>query len=307
MKISRSKLSEYQFTHTHDLVLNDDSAKFVSKTTEFNQSSSIYLWLSPCSETQDDFLVLYVGKAGYGINRRFNQHTGGFRNSSTGKSNLKLIVEHILAGNQIQVYAKNASTISLFGSKTSLYSTEEEAMCKAYEPLWNRANFPSISIKNKTVESTIEQSESKPAPSDIEIDFSQYAVADDIHAFYLSLCQEAKTNFIQLLSLISNIPTFAAMPQKIVGGYSDQPSGYNGVPMLVFSPLGVVGRAVADAWGVRIPLIDEKNKPLTVIFHDKYINPNLDENLISKGKAHNFRPKDLEDFMGDLNKYLTNI
>jgi hypothetical protein len=280
-------------------------AKFLAIKSEISETASIYLWASPLLGN-DEFEVLYIGKAGYGIKRRFGQHTAGFKNSATGKSNLKLITEHIQTGNQIQVFARNSATISLFGAEASLYSTEEEAMCKAYEPLWNRASFPAISANGEVVKSSGDAAESNNLIFDPEVDFSQFANPEELHAFYLSLEISGKKKFIQLLNLISKISPFSGMPQKIVGGYSGQIDGYDNIPMLVFSPTGASGKALPNQWGIRIPLIDndDKNKPLTVIINDKYKNPTQGEKLISSGDKNEFRPLDLDDFIQNYKKYI---
>ena len=305
MTISKAELINHGFIYTHDLMLNGDMAKFVAKKSGISESASIYLWASPLLDG-DEFEVLYIGKAGYGIKRRFGQHTGGFKNGATGKSNLKLIKEHIQAGNQIQVFARNSATISLFGAEASLYSTEEEAMCKAYEPLWNRASFPAISGNGEVIKSKGDVLESTNLMFDPEVDFSQFSNFEDLHAFYLSLEISGKKKFIQLLSLISKIAPFSDMPQKIVGGYSGQLGGYDNMPMLVFSPTGASGRALPNQWGVRIPLVDDedKNKPLTIIIHGKYKNPTLDEKLILSGDRDEFRPLDLDDFINNFKQYI---
>lgn len=305
MTITKADLMSHGFIYTHDLVLNGDLAKFEPKESSISENASIYLWVSPLVSA-DKFEVLYIGKAGYGIKRRFSQHTGGFKNGSTGKSNLRLIKEHIQAGNQIQVFARNSATISLFGAEASLYSTEEEAMCKAYEPLWNRASFPAISDAGEAVKSAHVESSSKNPIFDPELDFSQFPNFEDIQAFYSSMEISGKKRFIQLLDLISKISPFCSMPQKLVGGYSGQPPGYDGIPMLIFSPTGTSGKALPNQWGVRIPLMDDsdKNKPLTVIIPDRYKNPTLDENLITRGDKNEFRPLDLDDFIKDYKKYI---
>ena len=305
MTISKADLVSHGFTYTHDLVLNGELAKFVAKESGISETASIYLWVSPLSGI-DEFEILYIGKAGYGIKRRFGQHTGGFKNGATGKSNLKLIKEHIQSGNQIQVFARNSATISLFGAEASLYSTEEEAMCKAYEPLWNRASFPTILDSGEVMKSSGDEIESINAIYQPEVDFSQFANTEDIHAFYSSLEILGKKKFIQLLSLISKISPFSGMPQKIVGGYSGQLPGYDGIPMLVFSPTGASGKALPKQWGVRIPLVnnDDQNKSLTIIINDKYKNPTLDEALILCGDKNEFRPLDLDDFIKNYKKYI---
>lgn len=305
MTISKAELASHGFTYTHDLVLNGDLAKFVAKEPGITEAASIYLWASPLTGI-DEYEVLYIGKAGYGIKRRFGQHTGGFKNGATGKSNLKLIQEHIQAGKQIQVFARNSATISLFGAEASLYSTEEEAMCKAYEPLWNRASFPTIEEKEAAIKSGGVEIESDNSILDPELDFSQFSNSDDIHAFYLSLEVSAKKKFIQLLSLIYKISPFCQMPQKMVGGYSSQVSGYDGIPMLVFSPTGPSGRALPKQWGLRIPLIDDgdKGKPLTIIVNGDHKNPTLDESLIVSSDRGEFRPLDLDHFIKNYKKYI---
>jgi hypothetical protein len=143
--LSKDDLKKFNFEHTHNIELSDEAGRvpmFVNHKL-VNQEPSIYIWAAPIDD--QTFKVLYIGKAGYGLNKRFIQHASGFKHSVTGMKNASLITSHITSGGKIEVFVKIADKITLFGKEVSLYSTEEEAFCEAFPPLWNRADFPNQS------------------------------------------------------------------------------------------------------------------------------------------------------------------
>lgn len=80
---------------------------------------------------------------------------------------------------------------------------------------------------------------------------------------------------------------------KLVGGYTNQPLGYNQVPTLLLAVLGPSGKAVANEWFLRIPL----ETPLTVTLPDRRISNSVTEPEIVRGKDTNYSPRALEDFL----------
>ena len=305
MSITTEFLNDSKFIHTHD-ILNDGGLPKFTARKPINQDASVYMWLSPLNASE--FEVLYIGKAGYGVNNRFGQHASGFKNSNTGKANCELIQKHIGAGRTISVFARNSESQKLFGFETSipLYSAEEEALCDQFHPLWNRAKFPGKTKKtrNKVGVSEVIQDSQEIRAFDQSIDFSEMARGDNANSFYMSLENEDRNHFLEILSFIMETPELAMLQQKIIGGYTDQPQGYSGVPMINYALMHNSGRAVGNSWGIRVPLINSKSSPLTVIFPKKYLSPACDPSAIEWGSNDSFRPKDLNDFIKNKAKYI---
>lgn len=150
MTINLDTLHTLGFAPTHQLVINAHGLVFrshpnatLSENLEEDTRPAVYMWLSPAAGT-NDFDVLYVGKAGYGINRRISQHQSGFTHSNAGRDNRRRITEWLTMGRSIEVYRRVSAVHRLFGQDVSLYSTEEQALCISYAPLWNRARFPRV-------------------------------------------------------------------------------------------------------------------------------------------------------------------
>ena len=139
MPIQRQALKDLGFTHTHNVEMNDEMPEFRA-VIDPPKEASVYMWVSP-SGRKDELEVLYVGKAGFGVQRRLSQHRGGFVNSGVGRKNRTLIAEWINGGRSIMVFARVSAAHRVFGIEVSLYSTEEHALC-GFLPRWNRANFP---------------------------------------------------------------------------------------------------------------------------------------------------------------------
>lgn len=136
--ILSSQLNQLFFKHSHNCLLNEDGVPGFEQVCAMPADPSIYIWVSPVDEK--NYELLYVGKAGHGINIRLSQHMGGFNHSSSGQKNKELIVEK-LKTQSIQVFTRLSARQTLFDVTVSLYSAEEEAFCLAYNPIWNRAQF----------------------------------------------------------------------------------------------------------------------------------------------------------------------
>jgi len=305
MSITAKFLKEFQFTHTHDILNDGDIPKF-KVINAIPQDASVYMWLSPLGDS--DFEVLYIGKAGYGVKNRFAQHESGFKNSNTGRANCELIQKHIGAGGTISVFARNSESQKLFGFDVNipLYSAEEEALCEQFNPLWNRAKFPSKAKKNrnKTEANQAVQIAEDENHLVLPIDFLDIARGEVANDFYMSQDQKARNQFLDVLSLIADTPELAMLQQKIVGGYSEQPKGYNNIPLINYALIHKSGRAVGDSWGIRVPLINTESAPLTVILPRRFLNPQCDPSSIEWGPRDSFRPKDLADFIKNKSKYI---
>lgn len=296
MSIKREALEQFQFAHTHNVVMNGEMPDFIAVRKPPN-AASVYMWVSPTGA--DEFEVLYVGKAGFGVQRRLNEHRGGFVNSGAGRKNRTLIAEWINGGRNIMVYARVSAAHQVFGIDVSLYSTEEHALWARFLPRWNRANFPRATEAADLPLAPVQAVAVAPQPADLPA-FNEMADGDEIAAFYGALPAEKQSQFAQLVALIGQRDPEAG--QKIVGGYTGQPRGYNGKPMLVFGTIGRGGRAMNSAG--RIPLVDSEDCPLTVTFRDSARVPGIDADLVAAGSSGWWRPLDLVSFLQSPCAYL---
>lgn len=290
MTITLDQLSELHFRQTHDIALEDGMPLF--RRAAAGREASLYCWVSPRADA-GDCDVLYVGKAGYGVDRRLQQHQGGFVHSGTGRHNRQLITAWIAAGRSILVFTRVASTMELFGVEVSLYSSEEEAFCQAFEPLWNRAAFPG----NRPLAPARGRARAAPAEA-VELECAataQLAHGDELVAHLESLPPIERARFRRLLDWAA--ARFPEAAQKIVRGYTDQPTGYNGVPMLVFARIGPSGRATPHGWVARIPLTNGDAAPMTIILPESARRPDLDPARAATGRKGGWRPLDLDAFL----------
>lgn len=298
MLVSRQSLQELGFIHTHDIKMHGCVPNF-TKRAPTDLKASVYMWASS-TDNSDEFEPLYVGKAGYGVDRRLQQHRGGFLHSSTGRSNCRLLADWFRSGRSIVVFTRTASTQEMFGVRISLYSSEEEALCEALEPRWNRANFPSA--RTAKVEPQVTNADPQETHPVIAVDVTHLMRGDEIIAFLDALSDDKRALFHQLAQLVEQ--RFPNNGQKIVKRYTDQPKGYNNTPMLVFANIGPSGRAADNKWVARIPLMDEDRCPLTILFPSSAKRLDLNPAMISVGKLGAWRPLDITAFLHAPETYL---
>lgn len=321
MTIRLDTLQALEFFHTHKIsigkrglpVFRDHSAAAQHRAAELRSCPVVYMWLSPLASTTE-FDVLYVGKAGYGISRRLRQHEGGFVNSRAGRDNRRLITELLAQGRTIEVHCRVSSVQQIFDRDVSLYSSEEQALCERYAPLWNRAQFPQV----QPPEPMPQPDHVQPAPGGVsvdllaaataqsttlvpEADFSQAIDGDEITAFVNSLPPEKRAQFFSLCAILQRRAPTAG--QKLVRGYVNQPRGYNQKPVYVFGDIGRDGRARNRVgW---ISLTDSENSPLNIIFPAGALDSKTDRSLvIQEKKEGNWCPKNLQHFLDNFEQYL---
>jgi hypothetical protein len=295
MMINDSELKTLGFTLTHEILAPSNA----SALPEFREvashpsldKSSVYLWLSPILMKHGSYEVLYVGKAGYGTNRRFSQHRGGFRKRAPG-SNCALILEKFDAGRKILVFGKVADEINLFGVTISRYSTEEEALCKRLSPLWNRAGFPD-SAKSKN---PVEKTEAKVK----KVSELKNELEEDTSLWFEELKPVDKDRFSRILRYAEGIDILREMSQKVIGGYTNQPTGYNAIPIIVYGRFTKSGKVAPNAWFLRIPQPTSKTIGLTLFIPQCFA---ADKLKLAKVVCHGtssqafFYPLDVDDFL----------
>jgi len=101
-------------------------------------SGGVYAWIAQSASGAE---LLYIGKAGTTLSRRCAQHCGGFSGKSRSKAGLRngqAIRERIARGETIEIWAREAARVELFGQTVSLHSTEEEALILKFNPPLNR-------------------------------------------------------------------------------------------------------------------------------------------------------------------------
>ena len=81
--IKKKDINRFEFKLTHRIIIKKDNLIKFKKLKETKKLPSIYLWLQPLEN--DNYKILYVGKAGRGVDVRFSQHERGFVESTTGK------------------------------------------------------------------------------------------------------------------------------------------------------------------------------------------------------------------------------
>jgi len=301
--INDNELMQLGFALTHEIIAPATSSSFLPDFSEVAthpslKKSSVYLWLSPVPSKLGLYDVLYVGKAGYGTTRRFLQHRGGFRKQAPG-SNCALILERFAAGRKILVFGKVADEIDLFGVTISRYSTEEEALCKHLSPLWNRAGFPDSAKSKKSVEPT----KRKPKKASELMN----EVEEDTSLWFEELKPEDKDRFSRILRYAESIDILKEMPQKVIGGYTKQPSGYNGIPMIVYGQFTKSGNVAPNGWFLRIPKPVSKCIRLTLFIPQCFAASKLKHaNVLRHGTGNQsfFFPLDVDHFLLHPEEYI---
>lgn len=308
MLITSNELLDMHFELTHEW-LRDGSMIKAKEVGQGRLVSStkpmVYAWVSPLDESGNNFRLLYIGKAGGGVAKRLRQHEGGFKNSGAGRKNYALIMEVLTSDHSVQIYGRISDRVEILGQTISMYSAEEEALCDRFSPEWNRAQFASGS-KNTQKASSRKSPSQKPRKIDLKsIDFSGLARGEEVLDLIDSIKPSDKRQFADLLAWCFEIEEKYGLEQKIVEGYANQPSGCNAVPMLVFANFGKAGIAKPNSWKIRIPLQRSEKQGLTVVLPTPFMAKGLRNELISTGKADNFRPLDLDDFLKCPSKYVT--
>lgn len=305
MNITKKQLTAHGFKHTHLIEINNNGIPVFKLINHIEHKASIYLWLGELAN--DEYEVLYVGKAGKGVARRFNQHMGGFTNSKAGRSNRELIEQYIKSGKRIVTFARISENYSCFGVQVPAYSTEEEAMCKAFEPLWNRARFPSDKEKSNRIEviQDLAHQNTKLTMTChlVEYDLTESVGLEEFKYHIDSICPKDKSTFNRVIEFIGSQKEFSNLPQKIVNGYSNQLPGYSNKPMLVITSVSEKGKAMTNAWALRIPLVS--GKKITIILNQRYLKKDCPEAFVTKGKSGDFIPNDLFDFLNKPFQYLS--
>jgi len=292
------QLDKLGFEKTHVLKVENGTARFEAITTSQlskNNTPMVYAW---CGVKQNKREILYVGKAGGGVNVRLNQHEGGFKYSKTGQRNLQLLLEKTNRGYVIEVYSRKSETKNFFGVETSLYSTEEEALISLLSPQWNRASV-------KRIENTSQGNRAQPYSLMDEFYMSGVPHIGLVYQFFESIAPEDQHRLLQLLKYAVALSEQQSLDVRIINGYTSQPKYYNGTPMMVFAQFSPSGRAKANSWRARIPLRSDAKAPLTIVLPTRFKKLTIPDNEIWFGKD-NFCPIKVDDFLRSPERFIMN-
>lgn len=321
MTVSFADLRSLGFSASHKIVLDADGApRFVTLTgASMATAPAVYLWLAHAADAETGE-VLYVGKAGKGVARRSGQHQGGFTSSGTGRKNAAALIG-ILADKamSVTVMARTSDTVTLFGKTVSMYATEEDALCALFGPRLNRAVFPEVTggaeAAPDVAETPVSDPERAPRPGAADAvvaggDRSRIAMlinsrlrvqdegtVDDLIAQVDAYGPEELARLEALLDVLDARLLDPACALKLVGGYTDQPRGCNGITTLGFGRL-VERNFAPKGWVARIYLTPSPR----VSFPLNLLNDGA-RNLVERNDKL-FAPLDVDTFLSDPGAFL---
>lgn len=124
----------------------------------------------------------------------------------------------------------------------------------------------------------------------------------DVLQFYNECDEEDCERFKKLLDWCVRTAIDHGRHPSRGGGYTEQPSGYNGYPQITFSELRVDGKAKAGTRLFRVPLVATEKAPLAIIIPNSHKSKQAHVTMISEGR-NSFRPLDLDDFFANPSRY----
>ncbi len=323
MTVSFADLHTLGFSASHKIVLEDDGVpRFVTITgASMASAPAVYLWLAHAVGAAAGE-VLYVGKAGKGVARRSSQHQGGFTNSGTGRKNaaelLNILADHAMS---VTVMGRTSETVTLFGKTVSLYATEEDALCALFGPRLNRAAFPVVTgsdaATRDVVETQVSDIKLEPKSGVVEVvwaesDRSQIAAlvnsrlrvqdegtVDDMIGQVEAYGPQDLFRLEGLLELLEARLLTPDHALKLIGGYSDQPKGCNGITTLGFGRL-IERNFAPKGWVSRLYLAPSPR----VSFPLHMLNVAAHDRVETNDKL--FAPLDVDAFLSDPGAFLAN-
>lgn len=275
MTVSLAELKSMGFNPSHKIMLPEDASLRFEKLKGASVSTepAVYMWVAH-ADGADQGEILYVGKAGRGIERRCAQHQGGFTGSSTGRKNAAALTEILSASAiTVTVMARQSDTTELFGQTVSLYSTEEDALCARFAPRLNRAAFPEISGRQQALPDPVASIVQQPKQIPLQVDAQPVASEDAPSRIFALINNRLKVQdegtvddmigqveaygpqeLARLEGLLEVVETRLLAPEhalKLIGGYTRQPKDCNGITTLGFGRL-VERNFAPNGWVARI-------------------------------------------------------
>lgn len=291
----QDELLKLNFEKTHQIMLVDENPVFRSLTgTRRSEAPSVYVWTVETSGA-DEMQVLYVGKAGKGIHRRCSQHQDGFVNSDTGRKNADAL-RQLLQDKSVRVwvFSRSAKVIELFGEKVSLYAAEEDALCKKLKPTLNRAAFPSVTTNGRSqkdilalINKRFKDQENQGALDDLLAELESYDLAE-------------RNNFRKLLLFVEDELLSPDHCSAVVGRYSGQPAGCNGVTVLNYAIFSEKSRRMKrNSWVARITVGSE----IRIVMPTRWLKKSKLGD-VDIGSTASFSPRSTSAFLQDPFSYI---
>jgi hypothetical protein len=131
-----SKVSEIQLSQMPGRL------KFSPEVLPDDRLGWVYLWVAERGDTVE---ICYVGKAGHSLKKRFDQHAGGFKHSTTGRQHAQKLTELLERGQPVTVYARHSDYEKRFDQTVSMCCVDELALIARFNPPWNKIDSRSKS------------------------------------------------------------------------------------------------------------------------------------------------------------------
>jgi hypothetical protein len=321
MTVSFADLQALGFSASHKIVRDANGAPRFDVLAGASMASApaVYLWLAHAAGAELGE-VLYVGKAGKGVARRSGQHQGGFTNSGTGRKNAAALCD-ILADKamSVTVMARTSETVTLFGKTVSMYATEEDALCALFGPRLNRAAFPEVTGSDETMPKVVERPVRDIKPT-LQSSVADAVLAEGDRSRIAALInsrlrvQDEGTvddmigqveaygaeDLARLEALLEVLEVRLLEPDhalKLIGGYTDQPKGCNGITTLGFGRL-VERNFAPKGWVARVYLTPSPR----VSFPLNALNVGARDRVETNDKL--FAPLDVDAFLCDPDAFL---
>ncbi len=215
------------------------------------EGSCVYVWQL---ETPANKVIVYIGKAGYGLTNRMKQHLNGFRNAQSNSKKKKLIIEDLISGGHYKVYARKTEIITHeIGIDVNPYSWDEHAVyawiatndCSASRLRLNLTNFVDVTPLHQTIEEEDQQS---------DVDFVFSGVENEVLFSKLKeLCgpEIAARNEWREVLRYSGMDTISSPSEMLNSTWS------------VFAKFGKVS-ALPNTWIFRVPTISNSENWILV-------------------------------------------
>ena len=224
-------LSEKQFIQVG--TINLDNTKISYKLFKTPKDPGVYLWIgskekkgkSNNNNYADKKVCYYVGKAKDGPGPRMKKHQMSWQNESTKLVSLCKILEE--ENNSLQIWFRKSALDPIQLTNCNLgvshYSLEEEALINYFDPILNIARPPTPQLDCDILERILEENEDE--------NLEYWSIAKRKNLEFVDLMNEILSNnlLIKKLKKHQNESSIG-----IIGGYSNQQSGFNNTPLLVF-------------------------------------------------------------------------
>lgn len=258
MPVNRRLLERLGFVQTSAaIILENGRLQYNVGAEEGLSVPGVYLIVQHLGENEE-FAVLYVGKAGKGLNTRLGQHAAGYQRMFVNTPNylgnsLQLRMAELQIS-RVQVWYR-ASEIKSIGDFfkdvladppfISLFSVEEEALIIYFkqlgEPLVNSSIPPTIAgsggmeSMNRTLSEVPSQCFDCLNKITAQIAQNSPDYLDDWERAIQAWDDQTKKNFCEALKQLSTSPLLQDRDAKIIGRYSGGP--FAGATILVFGKM----------------------------------------------------------------------